>query len=138
LGVLPQAMRTVVRALLAVRDHGSVDIHGREPLSGDGIGEGSAVGRALLVDDAGEALARFEPGDVLVARGTTPAYNVVLACAAGVVTEEGGQLSHAAVLARELGLPAVIGAPGAMRLVPDGALVEVDAAAGRVRVLPGR
>jgi pyruvate,water dikinase len=51
------------------------------------------------------------------------------------VVEEGGLLSHAAVIARELGLTAVIGASGAMATVPDGALVEVDPGAGRVRVL---
>lgn len=135
---LPVAMRTMVRALLAVRDHGSVDTTGREPLDGDGIGDAVAVGRAVLVDDAtGDALARFEPGDVLVTRGTTPAFNVLLACAGAVVTEEGGQLSHAAVVARELGLPGIIGAAGAMTRIPDGALVEVDPVAGRVRVLSG-
>lgn len=138
LRVLPPPVRTMVRALLAVRDHGSVDTTRREPLTGEGIGAATAVGRALVVDDAGGALSRFEPGDVLVARGTTPAYNVFLACAAAVVTEEGGQLSHAAVVARELGLPAVIGAAQAMRRIPDGSLVEVDPIAGQVRVLPSR
>jgi pyruvate,water dikinase len=133
--VLPTAMRTMVRALLAVRDHGTVDTTVRAPLSGDGIGHTTVVGRALVAGDPGEALERFEPGDVLVARGTTPAYNVVLACASAVVTEEGGQLSHAAVVARELGLTAVIGAADAMTCIPDGSLVEVDPVAGQVRVL---
>lgn len=134
---LPAAMGTMVRALLAVRDHGTVETSRRSPLHGDGIGDSVAVGRAVLVDDAtGDALARFEPGDILVARGTTPAFNVLLACAGAVVTEEGGQLSHAAVIARELGLAGVIGAAGAMGGIPDGALVEVDPVAGRVRVLP--
>src|SRR5207249_410023 len=64
-----------------------------------------------------------------------PAYNVVLGCAAAVVTEEGGQLSHAAVIAREFGVPAVIGAAEALARIPDGSLVEVDPAEGRIRVL---
>jgi rifampicin phosphotransferase len=136
LGALPAAMRTMVRALLAVRDHSSVDVSIREPLTGEGIGTALGVGRAVVAEDAAEALARFEPGDVLVARGTAPAYNVILACAAAVVTEEGGQLSHAAVVARELGLPAVIGAAQAVSRIPDGSLVEVDPVAGRVRLLP--
>lgn len=52
-----------------------------------------------------------------------------------MVCEEGGLVSHAAVIAREMGLPAVVGAAGRMDHIPHGALVEVDAAAGRVRVL---
>jgi phosphohistidine swiveling domain-containing protein len=52
-----------------------------------------------------------------------------------VVTEEGGPLSHAAVIARELALPAIIGAAGAVAQVPDGATVELDARTGRLRVL---
>jgi phosphoenolpyruvate synthase/pyruvate phosphate dikinase len=71
---------------------------------------------------------------VLVVPYTTPAYNVVLPLAGAIVTVEGGPLSHAAVLARELGLPAVVGVVGALTL-PDGALVEVDATAGRVSVV---
>jgi pyruvate,water dikinase len=77
----------------------------------------------------------MEPGDVLVATGTTPAFNMALSLAGAVVVEEGGLLSHAAVIARELDLCAVIGAGGAMNAIPDGALVEVDPVAGRVRVL---
>ena len=84
--------------------------------------------------DAVEALAAMEPGDIVVAPYTAPTYNSVLAMAGAIVTEEGGPLCHAAVLARELGLPAVIGASGAMDL-PDGATIEVDPAAGVVRIL---
>jgi pyruvate,water dikinase len=84
-----------------------------------------------------EALDVLEPGDVLVVPCTTPAYNLVLSIAGGVVTAEGGPLSHAAVLARELGIPAVIGAADALTAIPDGSLVEVDPVAGEVRVLAG-
>ena len=76
-----------------------------------------------------------QPGDVLVVPCTTPAYNMVLSMAGAVVTAEGGALSHAAILARELGIPAVVGAPRALHDIPDGALVEVDAAHGCVRVI---
>ena len=65
---------------------------------------------------------------------TTPAYNVVLSIAGAVVTADGGPLSHAAVLARELGIPAVVGAPGALG-IPNGSTVEVDPVAGVVRVM---
>jgi pyruvate,water dikinase len=77
----------------------------------------------------------MEPGDVLVVPCTTPAFNMVLTLAGAIVTAEGGALSHAAVLARELGIPAVVGAPGALHEIPDGATVEVDPVAGTVRVV---
>ena len=88
-----------------------------------------------MVHDAAEALASVEPGDVIVAPYTAPTYNAVLAMAGALVTEQGGLLCHAAVIARELELPAVIGAADAMSRIPDGAKVEVDPAAGRVTVL---
>jgi pyruvate,water dikinase len=99
-----------------------------------GIGTGAYVGTARVVRDPVEALAVMEPGDVVVAPYTAPTYNCVLSMAGAIVTEEGGLLCHAAVIARELGLPAVIGAQGAMT-IPDGTTVEVDPAAGRVRLV---
>lgn len=104
-------------------------------LHGVGVGTSSYSGRARRANSPEEAIDSMEPGDVLVVPCTTPAYNVVLAIAGAVVTSEGGPLSHAAVLARELGIPAVIGAPGALREIPDGAQVEVDPVAGLVTVL---
>jgi pyruvate,water dikinase len=77
---------------------------------------------------------RLEPGDVLVVRATSPAFNLVLSIAGAVVTVDGGAMSHAAVLSRELGIPAVIGAPGALSIV-DGSQIEVDPVAGVVRCL---
>jgi pyruvate,water dikinase len=71
---------------------------------------------------------------VLVVRATSPAFNAVLAVAGAVVTSHGGALSHAAVLARELGIPAVVGAPGALDIA-DGATVTVDPVLGRVAVV---
>ena len=85
--------------------------------------------------DPESALDAMEPGDVLVVRFTTPAYNTVLAIAGAIVTADGALLSHAAVMARELGIPAVVGAAGALDEIPDGAEVEVDPVGGTVRVL---
>jgi pyruvate,water dikinase len=132
---LPTPMRTVARALFVLRDATTAAVGARAGLDGDGIGDAVYRGRACVATDPAAALDRLQPGDVLVACGTTPAYNMALSIAGAVVVEEGGLLSHAAVIARELGLPAVIGAAGAMHDIPDGALVEVDPVAGRVRVL---
>jgi pyruvate,water dikinase len=132
---MPPGMRTLTRALLAVRDLGITGTGERPPLHGIAIGDESVVGRACVAADPAEAFARFEPGDIVVTAGTCPAWNRLLALAGGVVTEEGGPLSHAAVIARELGLPALIGCAEAMALIPDGASIELDAERATVRVL---
>jgi pyruvate,water dikinase len=106
-----------------------------EPLKGCGIGTATYRGRARVATNPEEALDAMEYGDVLVVRFTTPAYNTVLTLAGAVVTADGGLLCHAAVMARELGIPAVVGAAGALREITDGDEVEVDAAAGMVRIV---
>lgn len=139
LDALPRAMRAVSRAQLALRDSftAPLDATGtaRRDLEGEGIGTHSYSGRACVATDPADALTRLEPGDVLVAMGTTPAFNMALSIAGAVVVEEGGLLSHAAVIARELGLPALIGVAGSVDGIPDGAIVEVDPVAGQVRIL---
>jgi pyruvate,water dikinase len=107
----------------------------REALVGLGIGTEVYVGTARVGVDAEDVLARMEPGDVLIAPFTNPAYNVVLSMAGAVVCQQGGPLSHAAVMAREFGFPAVVGALDAMTAIKDGDTVEVDPTTGRVRVL---
>ncbi|MCB0993900.1 MAG: hypothetical protein KDB21_02330 [Acidimicrobiales bacterium] len=108
-----------------------------EPGAVTAVGAEPARGRAVVALDAADALERLEPGDVLVTTFTTPAYNAILPIAAAVVTTTGGPLCHTAVVARELGLPAVVGMADAVDRIPDGALVEVDPVSVRVSVLPG-
>ncbi len=104
-------------------------------LAGTGIGAEPIVGRARVAETAEEAFDLLEDGDILVTRTTSPAYNLVLTLVGGLVTAEGGPMSHAAVLSRELGIPAVVGAPDAMTAIDDGATVEIDPRAGTVRVI---
>ncbi len=66
-----------------------------DAIAGTGIGSSRYIGRARVAGSADEALDRLEPGDVLVVRATSPAFNSVLAIAGGVVTADGGALSHA-------------------------------------------
>lgn len=77
----------------------------------------------------------FAPGDVLVCRTTSPAWTPLLARAAGVITETGGVLAHAAIVAREFGIPAVLAVPDALAILLDGSLVQVDGRLGQVVVL---
>jgi len=95
-----------------------------------GIAEG-VVRHVLTVDD----FADFPSGAVLVARTTNPAWTPLFYGAAAVVTESGGPLSHGAVTAREIGLPAVMALRGALARLPDGARARVNGAAGTVELL---
>ena len=133
LSALPTALATNVATVqFAMKYTGLTGDRTDPPLSGTGVGSTSYTGRAVVADSADDAMERLAPGDVLVVRATSPAFNLVLSIAGAVVTVDGGAMSHAAVLARELGIPAVIGASGALSIA-DGALVEVDPAAGVVR-----
>ena len=80
---------------------------------------------------------RLRPGDVLVASITTPAWTSLFAMASAVVTDVGGPLSHSSIVAREYGIPAVLGTNVATRRIPDGARVRVDGDAGTVTLLDG-
>ncbi len=95
-----------------------------------GIGWGS--GRSVVVRCECE-LARVAPGDILVTRVAGPALGQVLPRVAGLVTELGGSTSHLASLARERGIPMVLGVMGATKKIPDGSQVAVDGVAGIVR-----
>jgi pyruvate,water dikinase len=97
-----------------------------------GIGERCYTGRALVVDEPSDAFDLIEPGDVIITRATSPTWNVVLGYAGALVTTTGGLLSHAAVLARELGIPALIGDRDARQRITTGTLVTVDPNAGTV------
>ncbi|MBT3153127.1 pyruvate, phosphate dikinase [Streptomyces sp. CHD11] len=98
---------------------------------------GSAAGPARVVRGPSD-FARVRPGDVLVCRTTDPAWTPLFGVVAAVVTETGGLLSHAAIVAREQGLPAVLAIPDATTVLPDGAMVEVDGSTGRVALLGPR
>jgi pyruvate,water dikinase len=103
-------------------------------LRGVGVGTGVARGRACVLDGP-DWMDDMRPGDVIVATMTTAGHNAVFPLACGVATAEGGLFSHAAILAREFGLPAVLGVAGLLDEVHHGDLVEVDPATGEVRLI---
>ena len=80
----------------------------------------------------------MQPGDVLVASITTPAWTSLFAMASAVVTDIGGPLSHSSIVAREYGIPAVLGTAVATRRIRSGQLIKVDGDAGTVRLLDGQ
>ena len=103
-------------------------------ITGKPVSPGVYTGRARLITQTSD-MNRLTRGDVLVTASTSPAFNVVLPLLGAIVTDRGGQLSHAAIVAREYGIPAVVGTLRATATIPDGARVEVDGTQGRVRLL---
>ena len=89
---------------------GSLQVHGQAPVVGVPVVTGSATGRIVVSCDAFDAVARIEPGDILVCPYTSAAHNAIFPMLAGVLTQFGGPLGHTAVMAREFGIPAVVGA----------------------------
>jgi pyruvate,water dikinase len=103
-------------------------------LSGIAGCPGVARGRARVVLDPLDPRG-LAPGDVLGAPITDPAWTPLFVAAEAVVVDVGAELSHAIIVARELGIPAVVSVTGATRSISDGAVLEVDGNAGVVRVL---
>ncbi|HET7676788.1 MAG TPA: PEP-utilizing enzyme [Candidatus Limnocylindrales bacterium] len=103
-------------------------------LTGIGASAGVARGPARVVLSPAD-FGRVQPGDVIVCPSSNPSWVPLFAIAAGLVTNTGGVLSHAAVVAREFGLPAVVGTGEATRRIADDRLVELDGATGEVRLL---
>lgn len=104
-----------------------------DTMRGLGVCGGRVRGRVRIVRP--ETIDDLEPGEILVAEVTDVGYTAAFCYAAAAVTELGGPMSHAAVVAREFGFPCVVDVDGATRRLPPGALVEVDGSTGEIRVL---
>ena len=102
-------------------------------LTGDPISPGIIKGRAKVLQIPYEK--PVEPGEILVTKATEPSWTPVFINAAAVVMEIGGPLQHGAIIAREYGIPCVSGLMGAMELIKDGDLLEVDGTNGVVRII---
>jgi phosphohistidine swiveling domain-containing protein len=120
LEALPRPLGLIGAAQLATAEH----------MFGDdapvGVGTECYTGRALVVDDPTVAMGTFEPGDVIITSATSPSWNTLLVHAGALVTANGGLVSHAAVTARELGIPAIIGDSTACQRLCTGSIVTVD------------
>jgi phosphohistidine swiveling domain-containing protein len=108
--------------------------HEAKLIRGLGASIGVYEGTARLVRSP-QDFDRIREGDVLVAPSTTEAFNLLLPLLGAIVTDSGGLLSHAAIVAREFGIPSVVGTREGTKLIPDGARVRVDGACGEVTLL---
>ena len=103
-------------------------------LAGLPVSAGTVEGRARVILDMAQA--DLEPGDILVTTHTDPSWTPLFVAIAGLVTEVGGLMTHGAVIAREYGLPAVVGVLDATRLIRDGQRIRVHGTDGYVEILP--
>src|SRR5713226_3421638 len=103
-------------------------------LAGLPVSAGVIEGRARVIHDMAEA--DLEAGDILVTAYTDPSWSPLFVAITGLVTDVGGLMTHGAVIAREYGLPAVVGVEQATRLIPDGQRIRVHGTDGYVEILP--
>lgn len=121
--VKSQEKTTDAQQRFKLKGTGSVLTHGRA------IGQKIGAGPVRVIHDASE-MERVQPGDVLVADMTDPNWEPVMKRASAIVTNRGGRTCHAAIIARELGVPAVVGCGDATDVLKDGTLVTVSCAEG--------
>jgi pyruvate,water dikinase len=98
------------------------------------VSAGTVEGRARVILDMAQA--ELEAGDILVTPFTDPSWSPLFVGIAGLVTEVGGLMTHGAVIAREYGLPAVVGVEQATRLIRDGQRIRVHGTDGYIEILP--
>lgn len=102
---------------------------GKELLQGLAIGEGIAAGKAQVIKEVGD-IDRFQEGSILVTRMTSPDWVPIMKKASGIITDHGGRTSHAAIVSRELGLPAIVGTGNATEVIKNGSPITLSCAEG--------
>jgi len=123
----PETVKSRTRATQIERFH--LKSTGPVLTEGRAIGQKIGAGTARVIRSLAD-MSRVQPGDVLVADMTDPDWEPVMKRAAAIVTNRGGRTCHAAIIARELGVPAVVGCGNALETIPDGAQVTVSCAEG--------
>lgn len=98
--------------------------------TGEAIGSKIAAGRAKILSSPEEGY-KLEPGDILITGGTSPDWDPILKRVSAIVTDKGGRTSHASIVARELGVPAIVGTENATAKIKDGGVITVSCAEGK-------
>lgn len=136
-GYFKRGDRVIITAGVPVGESGTTNlmkIHviGDVLTDGQGVGKGSCFGKAVLVKNAAEAQEKISEGDILVTYGTDKDMMPALEKASGIITEEGGLTSHAALVGLDLGIPVIVGVKKAMNILKDGSEITIDAKKGDI------
>ncbi len=136
-GICKPGSRVIITAGVPVGESGTtnllkVHIIGDVIAKGQGIGKLSAYGRAVFVRNANEAWEKVEDGDIVVAYGTDRDMMPALEKAAGIITQEGGLTSHAAVVGLNLGIPVIVGVDDVFNILHDGMDITIDGTKGDI------
>lgn len=136
-GLIEHGNRVIITAGVPVGESGTtnlmkVHVIGDVLAKGQGIGKRSAYGKAAVVKDAEHALNSVEKGDILVTYGTDRNMMPAIEKAGGIITEEGGLTSHAAVVGVSLGIPVIVGVKDVFESISDGEDITMDGAKGDI------
>ncbi|MCD5323836.1 MULTISPECIES: pyruvate kinase [Pontibacillus] len=136
-GAFNRGDRVIITAGVPVGESGTtnlmkVHVVGDVVAKGQGIGKKSAFGKAVIAKTAEEANSKVEEGDILVTIGTDKEMMPAIEKASGLVTQEGGLTSHAAVVGLSLGIPVIVGVSEATTIVNDGDEITIDSARGDI------
>ncbi|SFJ12576.1 pyruvate kinase [Halobacillus dabanensis] len=136
-GLAIRGDRVVITGGVPVGESGTtnlmkVHVIGDVLVKGQGVGQKSAYGRAIVAKNAQDAIDRVEEGDIIVTQGTDRDMMPAIEKAAGIITLEGGLTSHAAVVGLSLGIPVIVGVNDALDLINDGADITIDSSRGDI------
>lgn len=136
-GSLKRGDRVIITAGVPVGESGTtnmlkVHVIGDILAKGQGVGEGNAYGKAVVVKNAEEALQKIQQDDILVTYGTDKDMMPAIEKASALITEEGGLTSHAAVVGLSLGIPVIVGVKQAVDTITDGTEITIDASKGDI------
>jgi pyruvate,water dikinase len=106
---------------------------GKGSLAGSPVSPGSVQGRVRVVLDPRKA--QLQSGEIMVCPGTDPSWTPLFLTAVGLVMETGGMMTHGAVVAREYGIPAIVGVDRATQRLKTGQLIRIDGSSGRITLL---
>lgn len=129
---MARATRAVLALIEAMQGESTASPVGA--LVGQGIGREAYRGRAIVIAGPHDEFDAIQAGDVLIAPFTSPSFNSIFPLLGAVAVEEGGPMSHTAIVSREFGVPAVVGVAGILSTVRTGDEVVVDPTAGTVTV----
>jgi len=127
----PRTVSSRLKALLKSAITGSSRHGSRHALRGSAVSPGRVTGPARILASAADA-GRLRAGDIVVTRAATPDWTPTFSIAAALVTDTGGPLSHCSIIAREFGIPAVMGVPLATQRITEGQIITVDGAEGLI------